>query len=193
MLLSAKLQTEGGDLKTAKAQLGWVVEHAGEVELREIARLRLANLLLDDKAYDEALKVLEREPAPNFAGRFHELRGDIHAVQGKNTKQRQPMKRRSRDSMRLRNQRLPGRLQRPAEIDLAIEARIARSRTMRPYLVAGMLALLIGASGGCSTIDKLNPFSSSAPKLPDLPAVKPTAQVTPGLGGAALRKVGIMF
>ena len=38
VLLSAKLQTEGGDLKTAKAQLGWAAEHAGEVELREIAR-----------------------------------------------------------------------------------------------------------------------------------------------------------
>ena len=49
---------------------------------------------------------------------------------------------------------------------------------MRPCLVAGMLALLIGASGGCSTIDKLNPFASSAPKLPELAPVKPTAQVT---------------
>lgn len=83
VLLSAKLQTEGGDLKTAKAQLGWAAERAGELELREIARLRLANLLLDEKAYDEALKVLEREPLPGFAGRFHELRGDIQALQGK--------------------------------------------------------------------------------------------------------------
>ena len=83
VLMSAKLQAEGGDVKTAKAQLGWAAERAGEVELREIARLRLANLLLDEKAYDDALKALEPEPTPSFAGRFHELRGDIHAVQGK--------------------------------------------------------------------------------------------------------------
>jgi len=83
VLMSAKLQTEGGDVKTAKAQLGWAAEHASEVELGDIARLRLANLLLDEKAYDEALKLLEREPALAFSGRFHEMRGDIHAVQGK--------------------------------------------------------------------------------------------------------------
>lgn len=47
---------------------------------------------------------------------------------------------------------------------------------MRCRLVA--LALLIGASGGCSTIDKLNPFATSAPKLPELAPVKATAQVT---------------
>lgn len=83
VLMSARLQAEGGDVKTAEAQLGWAAENAGELELRDIARLRLANLLLDEKAYDEALKLLEREPAPTFSGRFHEMRGDIHAVQGK--------------------------------------------------------------------------------------------------------------
>lgn len=88
VLVSAKLQAEGGDPKTAKAQLGWAAEHAGEVELREIARLRLANLLLDDKSYDDALKLLEREPLPSFAGRFDELRGDIHALQGKGAEAR---------------------------------------------------------------------------------------------------------
>ena len=52
VLMSARLQAEGGDVKTAKAQLGWAAENAGELELRDIARLRLANLLLDEKAYD---------------------------------------------------------------------------------------------------------------------------------------------
>lgn len=83
VLTAARLQIDGGDLKTAKAQLGWAVEHASEVELREIARLRLANLLLDDKAYEDALKLLEREPLPSFGGRFDELRGDIYALQAK--------------------------------------------------------------------------------------------------------------
>lgn len=83
VLLASKLQLDGGDPKTAKAQLGWAVEHASEAELREIARLRLANLLLEENAADEALKVLEREPLPTFAGRFVELRGDILAIQGK--------------------------------------------------------------------------------------------------------------
>ena len=54
---------------------------------------------------------------------------------------------------------------------------------MRPYLFAGMVALLIGVSAGCSTIDKLNPFSSSV-KLPELAPVKATAQVTPVWSGS---------
>lgn len=49
---------------------------------------------------------------------------------------------------------------------------------MSSKLVTGMLALLIGVSAGCSTMDKLNPFSSSAPKLPELAPVSTTAQVT---------------
>lgn len=48
---------------------------------------------------------------------------------------------------------------------------------MRSYLLAGVLALLAGVGAGCSTIDKLNPFSSSV-KLPELAPVKATAQVT---------------
>lgn len=83
VLLASRLQFDGGDVKTAKVQLNWAVDHAAEPELREIARLRLANLLLDEKATDEALKVLERDPIPAFVGRFAELRGDILAIQGK--------------------------------------------------------------------------------------------------------------
>lgn len=83
VLMAVRPQMEGGDPKTAKAQLSWVVDRAGEPELRDIARLRLANLLLDETAHDEALKLLEREPVASFGRRFDELRGDIYAAQGK--------------------------------------------------------------------------------------------------------------
>jgi predicted negative regulator of RcsB-dependent stress response len=82
-LLSAKMQVEAGDLKTAKLQLGWALENARDRELRDLARLRLAGVLLDEKAYDEALKQLASEPAAPFAARYAELRGDILAAQGK--------------------------------------------------------------------------------------------------------------
>lgn len=49
---------------------------------------------------------------------------------------------------------------------------------MRPSLLTGTLALIVGVCAGCSTIDKLNPFASSV-KLPELVPVKATAQVTP--------------
>lgn len=81
-LIAAKATFDAGDLKTAKAQLAWVAEH-GKDELRDLARLRLAAVLLDEKAYDEALKQLDGNPAAGFIVRFAETRGDILSAQGK--------------------------------------------------------------------------------------------------------------
>lgn len=82
-MFSAKTQADGSDAKTARAQLAWAADNAKEDALRDLARLRLAALLLDDKAYDEALKQLAAEPAPAFLPRYAELKGDILAAQGK--------------------------------------------------------------------------------------------------------------
>lgn len=82
-LLAAKLQAEEGDLKNARAQLAWAAEKSSDESLRDLARLRLAGLLLDDKAYDEALQQLSKEPEPGFAARYAELKGDVYAAQGK--------------------------------------------------------------------------------------------------------------
>lgn len=81
-LLAAKQSFEAGDLKTAKAQLGWAADH-GKDEIKDLARLRLAAVQLDEKAYDEALKQLEASHAPTFDARFLELKGDVLAAQGK--------------------------------------------------------------------------------------------------------------
>ncbi|MBU0751145.1 MAG: tetratricopeptide repeat protein [Gammaproteobacteria bacterium] len=83
-LLSGKTQAETGDLKTAKAQLQWAADNARDEALRDLARLRLATVLLDEKAYDEAMKWLAAEPAAaSFAPRFGEVRGDVFAALGK--------------------------------------------------------------------------------------------------------------
>lgn len=81
-LMAAKLSFEGGDLKTAQAQLTWAAEN-GKDELKDVARLRLAAVLLDEKTYDEALKQLDSAHAPAFDARFAELKGDVLAAQGK--------------------------------------------------------------------------------------------------------------
>jgi predicted negative regulator of RcsB-dependent stress response len=82
-LISAKAQVDGGDVKTAQAQLTWASQHAGDEAVRDLARLRLAAVLLDEKSYDQAAKLLSPDPAPAFQPRFSELRGDILAAQGK--------------------------------------------------------------------------------------------------------------
>jgi len=56
-LLYAKLLYDKDDRAGAKQQLQWVVDHAGEDELKAIARFRLAQALLDEKNYDEALTI----------------------------------------------------------------------------------------------------------------------------------------
>ena len=87
-LLAARAQVDAGDAKNARVQLAWAAENAKDAGLRELARLRLAAVLLDEKAYDEALKQLAAEPAAAFAPRFAELRGDILAGQGKTAEAR---------------------------------------------------------------------------------------------------------
>lgn len=82
-LLSAKAQLEGGDLKSARMQLAWAADNAKDDGIRDLARLRLATVMLDDKAYDEALARIAAEPAPSLAPRFNDLRGDILMAQDK--------------------------------------------------------------------------------------------------------------
>jgi predicted negative regulator of RcsB-dependent stress response len=82
-LVSAKAMFQAGDLKTARAQLQWAVEHAKGDEVRSIATLRLASVLLDDKEPDAALKALETKPHPGFEALFAAQRGDVLAAQKK--------------------------------------------------------------------------------------------------------------
>lgn len=82
-MLSGKALLETGDAKSAQAQFGWAAEHAKDPGLRELARLRQAIALADEKSYDEALKLLAVAPAPTLLPRYLELRGDILAEQGK--------------------------------------------------------------------------------------------------------------
>jgi predicted negative regulator of RcsB-dependent stress response len=81
-LAAAKSAFEAKDLKTAKAQLQWVAEHGNE-EFKAVAKLRLAGVLLDEKAYDEALKVLGGEMPAQFAGAVADRKGDILVAQNK--------------------------------------------------------------------------------------------------------------
>ena len=81
-LAAANALLVAGDTKSAKAQLEWAVENAKD-ELRDLARLRLAAVLLDEKAYEPALNVLGGEADHGFGARFAESRGDVFSAQGK--------------------------------------------------------------------------------------------------------------
>jgi len=87
-LVSAKVHFQAGDLKTARAQLQWVIEHSGSDEIRAIATLRMASVLLDDNEPDAALKILEAKPHTGFEALYASQRGDILATQKKRSEAR---------------------------------------------------------------------------------------------------------
>ena len=82
-LLAAKAYSDAGDMKSAKAPLQWAVDKAPDGAYAQIARLRLAGILLDEKSYDEGLKLLPAESGGRFAGEFADRRGDLLLAQGK--------------------------------------------------------------------------------------------------------------
>lgn len=81
-LAAAKAAFDAGDLPAAKTQLQWVLDN-GNDELASVARLRLSGVLLDEKKYDEAAKVLEGEIQPRFKADLSDRKGDILVAQGK--------------------------------------------------------------------------------------------------------------
>jgi predicted negative regulator of RcsB-dependent stress response len=82
-LVLAKLLFDSGDAAGARTQLTWAIDHSDETELKEVARYRLAQVLVDDKQYDEALKVLDAKVADPLAGLYADLRGDALVLAGK--------------------------------------------------------------------------------------------------------------
>jgi predicted negative regulator of RcsB-dependent stress response len=82
-LISAKVHAQAGDATTARAQLQWVVDHARSPELRSIAILRLASVMMDAGALEEAEKLINQKPAEGFEGLFSVMRGDVMHAQSK--------------------------------------------------------------------------------------------------------------
>jgi predicted negative regulator of RcsB-dependent stress response len=83
-LLAAQINlVDAHDTARAKTQLQWVIEHAKEEGLQNVARLKLGAALLDEKNYAEALKQAEAKHAESFDGLYADLKGDILNAQGK--------------------------------------------------------------------------------------------------------------
>lgn len=82
-VLVARGLYQAGDVAGAKTQLQWTIEHAKDQEYAELARVRLAGILLDEKAYDDGLKLVADPASDAFKGLFADRRGDLLAAQGK--------------------------------------------------------------------------------------------------------------
>lgn len=82
-LLVAQASADKGKTDEAKAALQWVADKASDEGLQAVARLRLAALLVQAKAYDEALKQLAADMPSEFDALVADRRGDIYNLQGK--------------------------------------------------------------------------------------------------------------
>jgi predicted negative regulator of RcsB-dependent stress response len=82
-LQAAKLQFEKGKADAAQQNLEWVAEHGNLPEYRDLARLRLAGVLMDAKKLDEAAKALDGVTAAEFAALVADRRGDLALLQNK--------------------------------------------------------------------------------------------------------------
>jgi predicted negative regulator of RcsB-dependent stress response len=85
-LLAAKVQAEKGQADAALATLAWLADNGGEDELRVVARLRAAGVLMDQKKFDEAAKQLDaaqQGKAREFDALIADRRGDLLAAQGR--------------------------------------------------------------------------------------------------------------
>ncbi|MCZ7558885.1 MAG: tetratricopeptide repeat protein [Burkholderiaceae bacterium] len=82
-LVAARAYVDAGDPKAARLTLEWAVSNAKDDEFRHAARLRLAALLIDEKAYDEAGKLLAVDAPGKFAGEYADRRGDLLVTQGR--------------------------------------------------------------------------------------------------------------
>ena len=91
-LLAAQVNEQNKDLAQAGTQLKWVIDHSGMPTIRDVARLRLATILLDQQKFADALQQLDAKHADAFDGLFLDLRGDVLNAQGKTEEARSAYK-----------------------------------------------------------------------------------------------------
>ena len=82
-LVAAKMAYEDNNTDVAREQLKWVVDNAKQDGYKAIARIRLAGILLDEKAYDEGLNLLSASFPAAFASLAEDRKGDFYVAQNR--------------------------------------------------------------------------------------------------------------
>ncbi len=75
-LLAAQYAVQTGKFDQAAGELRVVMNSAHDRQLRGVARLRLARILIQQQKTDEALQLLNVDQAGAFVAQTHEVRGD---------------------------------------------------------------------------------------------------------------------
>ncbi|WP_456380034.1 YfgM family protein [Thiolapillus sp.] len=78
----AQLQYQAGDKDKARVQLQWVVDNSKQEAIRQLAKIRLARLMLDMKAYDDASSLAANPAKDAYQGEFLSIQGEVKLAQG---------------------------------------------------------------------------------------------------------------
>jgi len=87
-LAMARLHLDQGRADKAADYLRQVADTATTPEMRSIARLRLARVLVFQEKYEDALKALAEPGSRAFGPAFHDIRGDVYSAMGKTAEAR---------------------------------------------------------------------------------------------------------
>ena len=82
VLHEAKTHNDKGDFAAAEESLRWVLKNSKQDSVQEIARLRLARLLLAENKIDEAQTMIGTSTSKAYASLANEIRGDIFVAKG---------------------------------------------------------------------------------------------------------------
>jgi predicted negative regulator of RcsB-dependent stress response len=82
-LLAARVYQDKDRATDAKKQLQWVIDKSGDEGYQALARLRLAGLLIQDKAFDDARQQLTAKVPEAFAPLMADRLGDLAVLENK--------------------------------------------------------------------------------------------------------------
>lgn len=92
-LQTAKNHAGAGEYQQAADALQWVIDNSKEAEYQDVARLRLARVLVTMDQPDKALELTNQEYPASFESLLEEVKGDIFAAQQKTEEARKAYER----------------------------------------------------------------------------------------------------
>lgn len=81
-LVSAREATVQKDWTTAERDLLWIIDYAKSTDFKQITRIRLARIYIENKKSDKALEVLKIVDNKTYLANIHETRGDVYLSVG---------------------------------------------------------------------------------------------------------------
>jgi len=84
----AKVKMESGEIAAARSKLQWAMENAKQVDIKQVARLRLARAMIADGQATAALALFEGAQKKSYSALSNEVKGDAYVANGQHDQAR---------------------------------------------------------------------------------------------------------